>query len=47
MSGQLTFIAELVDWLAKRNYDVTFLMHYLYDLVLRLLCLSTHSGNVY
>ena len=26
-----TCIADLVEWIAKRNYDVTFLMHYLDD----------------
>ena len=26
-----TCIADLVEWVAKRNYDVTFLMHYLDD----------------
>ena len=26
-----TFIADLVEWVAKQNYDVTFLMHYLRD----------------
>ena len=47
-SGQLTFIAELVDWLAKRNYDVTFLMHYLDDLVLNTIwkCLLTVFLNL-
>ena len=36
VSGQLlnyifTCIAELVEWVAKQNYDVTFLMYYLDD----------------
>ena len=26
-----TFIADLVEWVAKQNYDVTFLMHYFGD----------------
>ena len=26
-----TCIADLVEWVAKQNYDVTFLMHYLHD----------------
>ena len=26
-----TCIADLVEWVAKRNYDFTFLMHYLDD----------------
>ena len=26
-----TCLAVLVEWIAKQNYDVTFLMHYLYD----------------
>ena len=29
-----TCIVNVVDWVAKQNYDVTFLMHYLDDLVL-------------
>ena len=26
-----TYIADLLEWVAKQNYDVTFLMHYLDD----------------
>ena len=44
-------ITDLVEWVPKRNYDVTFLMHYLDDFhplgPLWLLCLSTQSGEVY
>ena len=30
-SYMFTFIADLVEWVAKQHYDVTFLMHYLGD----------------
>ena len=44
-------ITDLVEWVPKRNYDVTFLMHYLDDFhplcPLWLLCLSTQCGQVY
>ena len=44
-------ITDLVEWVPKRNYDVTSLMHYLDDFhplgPLWLLCLSTQSGQVY
>ena len=42
---------DLVEWVPKRNYDVTFLIHYLDDFhplcPLWLLCLSTQCGQVY
>jgi len=45
-----TCIADLLEWVAKQNYNVTFLMHYIADFhswPSRLLCLSNKSGQVY